>query len=324
MPTAINNEFVTNQDIKNHLISTADLKFPLLEKALKSAYTQYIFPIIELEMIDNCQDENIKNEAFEIVKKVIINLAMAKSFFKILLQADAAGIRDNTAKDSKATKEDKEALQNSYYDDGYYAIEELLIFLEENKEQFESWTDSSKYTNLKNSFLPTALIFNNVLNIYESRRIFLMLKPNIHAVETRRIKKLLTAALYNKLLNPVEGDPSPIDPALVTELIEIHLRPIIANLAMASCIRTGAIQIMNNSFVVYDDTNTNKTKSYRTADSKTLLTLSKEYEETAKEYISELITFLEENKQALGLETPSTDEGTGLFINDPKCSIVFF
>lgn len=324
MPTAINNQFVTNQDIKNHLIATGDLKYPLLEKALKSAYTQYILPIIDLEMIDDCEDEEAKKEAFEIIKKVIINLAMAKSFFRVLLQADGSGIRDNTAKESRATKEDKEALQNSYYDDGYYAIEELLIFLEQNKEHFENWKDSIKYTSLKNSFLPTALIFNNVLNIYESRRIFLMLKPNIHAVETRRIKKLLTAPLYNKLLNPVENDPNAIEPALATELIEIHIRPIVANLSMASCIRTGAIQIINNSFVVYDDTNTNKTKAYRTADPKALLALSKEYETVGEEYITELIKFIDENKQELGLATPSPDEGTGLFINDPNCSIVFF
>lgn len=325
MPTITTtiDSLITDADIKAHLSSTADLKYAHLKVAIKSAYNRYVFPIINFEMIDVVEDDELKAEIFELIKKVVINIAAGNDYFKILLELGSSGIRDNTAKESKASKEDKEAHQNSLFDAGFYAIEELLAFLEANKESFELWADSDRSSILSNSFIPTALVFDKIIKINESRRVFLMLQPAIFSIQNRRIKKILGGILFNKILKPIPNDPDAIDEILAKELIEDYIKPIIANLAMASSLLSGGIQIVNNTFVVYDDTNTNKTKGYRTADKDTLAQARRQYTEEANDYINDMNDFLKENQEAFGIVTPENNNtGIGPFYNNPNSTIV--
>lgn len=306
---------ISEEEVQEVLANNGD--FELKQGWFDSAYKKYIYPIISLEMINDVEDE-LKEEAEGLIKTAVINFALANNFFKIVLEIDSSSIKDNSAKEERATKEDKESLLQGLFADGYQAVEDLIIFLEENEEDFSDWKDSAKYTKLKSSFINSASLFQKYVDIGNSRQVFLKLWPSIQKVE-RKLKKLLPDGLYTKLLSKDDN----IDDALLTKLLDDYLLPYIAHKALAEAIPSGAVMFRNDSIVAYDDTNTNKRTGYRTADRATLKEMQQQNEQDAQECLQDLLDLIEANKQGLGIVDQPQASTALVYESKPGSSLIF-
>lgn len=82
---------------------------------------------------------------------------------------------------------------------GYIAIEKLLRYLEANKDDFASWTNSDAYTTKWEYFIPNALVFSKIVNINESRKAYFDLMPHMSTAEEQHIIPLLGVDFAEKL-----------------------------------------------------------------------------------------------------------------------------
>ncbi len=82
---------------------------------------------------------------------------------------------------------------------GYLALERMLRFLEENKDDYESWTDSEGYTTKWDFFIPNAAVFSKIIPINESRKTYFDMMPAMSLAEAEHITPKLGIDFASKL-----------------------------------------------------------------------------------------------------------------------------
>lgn len=142
-------------------------------------------------------------KALELAQEAISNLSYYLGLPVLSVQVSSAGIfvpeSDNTKPISD--KQFKE-LQRSFKSAGHEAIDELLDFMETNKDDFSSWTADDSYTEFKELLVYNTTTFQKEYNINNSRLTFLALVPNIKIVEDQYISGPVQSSLLKALKDP--------------------------------------------------------------------------------------------------------------------------
>lgn len=101
---------------------------------------------------------------------------------------------------------------------GWNEVEQMLRFLEKNKANYSSWTSSSAYTEFTGSFITTAVEFDKIIRIDQSRLKFMQLKPIMDDVELLRIEPVISKAMADdikaKVITGILGTYSNILPMI--------------------------------------------------------------------------------------------------------------
>jgi hypothetical protein len=150
--------------LKQHVatIATAD-KFSLfksyIEAAESWAKTQLLgadlFDFVEAHKADNAHQELIVR-----VQRIIALNGFDRSVpFRDLVQTETGCAVTNTENLAPASKERVAALRAGLQRECDAAIEDLLLFLEENEAYHDEWKGSPVYTLLTDTFLPTFTLF---------------------------------------------------------------------------------------------------------------------------------------------------------------------
>jgi hypothetical protein len=308
---------ITKSDLKKYLGSTTNFEVRDLEDAIEVVTNRYVLPYLSQAqlIVSDASTDNLHIVLMKVVKRAVINLAYAKDYMKFLLTADVSAVKDISTKETKASKEDKEYHRETFWLEGFASIDEMLQILEENQTTFTQWASSTAFSQLKNSFVYSTAIYNRFVDINNSRRTFIRLKPAIYEIELQGTPQLINSNLKNQLLDKyITGTTLT---ALEKRLIEL-LQGFICNWSMANTLKKGSIRKdAANTFTVYDDTGLNKTEGRKTPDMSFLNAVQAEYFLIADRYRDMLSRDIAENMTVLGL-APSTDNNGLNFKNDPK------
>jgi hypothetical protein len=144
----------------------------------------------------------------EKVQHAVIHLAYYLGFDFMNVTASSAGFQRTESDKLKGLyKYQEDNLKQYFSDSGFNALDDVLVFLEDNIEHFSEFELETNYTALKQSFLPTVKIVEEIpFNIQGSRLTLLALQPSVKFVEDTTIRTTLGDTIYLALKEEMVSD----------------------------------------------------------------------------------------------------------------------
>lgn len=227
-------------------------------------------------------------------------IALANFAFMLYIPVGQVQISDEgihiVSNDKKKTAFEHQIkkLEDKFRSAGYDGIDGMLGYLEEKKSFFTDWVASSSYTYFKESFVNTAKEFNVFVEIRESRRTFLALKPAIKKVEEFYIKPILGKTLYDQIKTEIKAGPSSVS-AINKTLLEF-IQPAVANLSISKSIENLMITIGYEGITVANTNNTQTVEAVQPIDKETRSALGNSFETDGLAYAEQLRQYLIEKR----------------------------
>lgn len=182
--------------------------------------------------------------------------------------------------------------RDTWYAQGMKELDNLLTFLDENKDDYALWVAGTGYAGLKSNIMQTTAQFNEQVCINDSRSFFKKLKPTIKQVEFLTIRKYISATLYARLIEGLKEDDLTAQEQAVIDL----LIPAIAHLTIGEC--KLPVQLDTNG--VYKSATTTyasgKASDESAVDDSVLQGVMRQHAITGKQYLNEAVDYL--NKTA--------------------------
>lgn len=206
----------------------------------QTAVNKYIKPYLSAELYDMLHDyynasDPTANEELDVLLPYVqaalarFSLFVASPFLDINIGSQGYTTSSSQqfvpASEARVKKHDAamEAL-------AWQSIEDLLVFLEENKDDYPEWVDSSAYTMHISGLINTAVEFDAIFPINASRLAFMKLRPQMKKVELLQIIPAISGELYAEIVEELrDNDLSADNKALLD-----YLRISIANFTMSS------------------------------------------------------------------------------------------
>lgn len=155
-----------------------------------------------------------------------------------------------------ASKDRVAAMRDSVLQMGYDNIETLLRFLEENKDDYDDWTDSDAYTINTGLFVNSADEFNKYVNIDNSRMVYMRLQQTIQNVELLYIEP----AISKEMCDDIKAEIAANNISAKYLAILPHIKRSVANYTIAYA-DIDTANLPNNNAVISIESN--KADKYR-------------------------------------------------------------
>jgi hypothetical protein len=105
----------------------------------------------------------------------------------------------NSSNLSPASAERVRKFTASMEQTGFDRLENMLVYLESNKDSFPSWTGSDAYTFAMGNFIVHAEMFDQILSINQSRLKFQSMRPTMNNVELLQIEPVISSELAREI-----------------------------------------------------------------------------------------------------------------------------
>lgn len=194
-------------ELKNFLPLNTTNSIESFTPHLRTAYRKYVLPYLSVELATKVekhwQKDNIPKAIGELlpyVQEPIAHFAFVLALPTLQVQVSDSGvhrIEDNNQ--MTAYKYQVEALILSHTEQAWYAIDELLKFLEANEKEYPEWARSESSVILRSNFIQTATEFEQYADIQQNRRLFYSLKPTMKRIEETFVLSSLGETLFLKL-----------------------------------------------------------------------------------------------------------------------------
>ncbi len=215
---------------------TKSIDFDQIKSSIQDAENEFIIPAIGKALYDEL------NEAYEpvsptldanqekllpYIQKPLGYLATMLWLPEGMVKVTGSGIHITSTENMKtAWQWQTDKLEFKYLRSGFRDIDLMLEYLEENKDDFESWTDSTAYTITRENFISNAKTFSKYFNIDNSRRMFMRLKPMMIKVEDFIIKANLGDEYFNEIKDEILEDDVSDDNKVILEYIQKATAPL--------------------------------------------------------------------------------------------------
>ncbi len=235
----------TTDEIRQHIAVIADNEFDILKPFLKRA-KRYIINVIgnatyqaALAHYTTSDYHNVNDDGYEAVDDakgrldvLVDRIQDALVYYAHHLYSPEANVimtdsgfrvpwSDNV-RPAQQWQVDKVEL--SMLETAHEFVDELLLYLDENENNFTFWDASSQIQKNRARFINSAKIFSQFFDIKNSRRIFLMFKPIISEMERKRILPIIGDARYAEIHDQIiDKDVLPAN-----QLIIDHINPALA------------------------------------------------------------------------------------------------
>ena len=226
-------------EIKNFLPIGVGNDFGRLKPHIENAEKKYIKTLLGTAMYEELAEfydseypveptevQQATKVLLEKVQHSLIHLAYFSGFDFLNVQVSDTGFQRIESERTKGLFHYQEDNLKKYFSDsGYNGLDDVLVFLEENIAFFTEFKAEENYTVLKQSFLPTVKVVENIpFNLHGSRLTFLALKPMVAYVEDSEIRKTLGETIYAEVkAERVKDAPA----AKVTALLPYIRKPLI-------------------------------------------------------------------------------------------------
>lgn len=213
--------FSTITEIKTFLPIGAGNDFNRLKPHIENAENKYIKPLLGTLMYDELQEfydteyPETPTEAQEATKTLLgkvqhalIHLVYFSGFDFLNVNVSDAGFTRTESTTMKGLfKYQEDNIKKYFSDAGFNGLDDVLVYLEENIEYFGEFKLADNWTVLKQSFLPTVKVVEEIpFNLHSSRLIFLALKPGVAFIEDTSIRKTLGETIYAEIKTEMAKD----------------------------------------------------------------------------------------------------------------------
>ncbi len=246
-----------------------------------------------------------KKKLIHHIRHVVSKMAMSQYVSFGVINIGKDGI-SNIVKENRdpIKKWQKDQLEAKFMNEGFDAIDILLMFLEENKADYSIWALSNAYTLTKDQFVNSVQEFNYHFTLVQSRRTFLFLKPFIRRAGDFHIKEIMGQTLHDTIKAQINtGTVTPENKQLVNVI-----QPAVTNLAIRTALDQLLIKITDNGIqVITNASNTDNSIESQSLSEIHLKRLKEGAESAASMYLEQLKKLI----------TPSHLGVTGSRNNDP-------
>ncbi len=171
-------------------------------------------------------------------------IALGAPSFDTILTESGFAIVSNTNL-APASRDRVQNFINSMLDLGWNEIETMLRFLEENKDDYDDWTASTAYTVFTGSFIKTAVDFDAIVRIDQSRLKFMQMKPFMDNVELLRIEPVISKEMATDIkASIISGDTSAAYTAILA-----NIQRAVANFTMFTETKEKKYEEMGDAFL---------------------------------------------------------------------------
>lgn len=213
-----------------------DDEAPAIRPYLEAAEQMHLIPILGTPLYKFVQNEYDKVEStdkdfaelFRFVQPVVILFGMYGAIPALNITTNktggfTVGTNDLT---TVASRDRVEKLIESTYSQANDAIEQLLLYLEQNSKKFvdpdtkeELWKKSENYWQKTGCLIFTATEFNNIVFINNSRLTFNRIYPSIRLMERIKLRPAFGSALIKALITrKMDNNLQPHDEELLDHL----------------------------------------------------------------------------------------------------------
>jgi hypothetical protein len=230
--------------------------------------------------------------AINLIRPALANHAMALALPRLQFAIGTNGtliISNETQK--TAFPWQIEAAKNGYLAAADSHTDNLLAFLEANKNTYTLWASSEAYTEFKNCLVFNTAQFHAVRPIANSRRLFRQLKPHMLFVQDLEVSNTIGADYLAELLTQSASNSLTADNKLVVD----SLRKAIINKAAAAGLLEGTLVADNEGLRINTSRSTEIPTGKETPDhrfDKRLNMLAQAYTNTGDSYLKSALDFL--------------------------------
>ena len=183
-----------------------------------------------LNIVQNETEDAALQSLLPYVQLPLINFAYMLGGSKLAVNIGQTGI-STTENDNLTPAEEwrLKDLKTSFASAGYDGLEELLRFLEENKDDYPLWESSASYSYQKKYFINNAKELNETIDTNFGRYDFLKLKPFIHQIERSVILPRMCETLFTTIKDEIkDGNVSEDNQTLLDD----YIKPAVCYLAI--------------------------------------------------------------------------------------------
>lgn len=217
-----------------------------IKKAMGDDQYENLLQKYELDTIVADSDDE---KLLKVCQVALVNLAYG--IYTVIGQVtiDNSGVRIQTGDEYKTAFEwqVKDIQNNYFFRKGDHYLDEVLSFMEENKDSFALWKASTAYTVTKELLINTASEFNELYGINGSRRTFMAFKPIMRKEEYFKIKPALGSDFYDEIKAEILSDAGV--GADTAELMPM-LTAALAHFTIAKACVELSVEVMANAVVV--------------------------------------------------------------------------
>jgi len=213
--------FTTIAEIKTILPIGVGNDFYRLKPHIENAENKYLKALLGTEMYDELQEfydaeypteptpvQEATKELLTKVQHAVIHLAYFVGFDFLNVSVSDMGFTRTESTTSKGLYKYQEGNLKKYFSEsGFNSLDDVLVYLETNIAHFNEYKLHANWTILKQSFLPTVKVVENIpYNIHGSRLIFLALKPQVSFIEDTLIRTALGEIIYAEIKTEMAKD----------------------------------------------------------------------------------------------------------------------
>ena len=234
-----------SEDFKGHVNLPDEYEFDTISPFVQSAELEYLIPAIgqaQYDALDIALGSGPSAQQTALIKYARAAIATLAFFQYVPIGAvhitdTGINIIENDQKKT-AYKYQQEALQNSFKQRGYVALEGVLQFMEAHEGDYPLWVSSVQYTKYKNHLIKTSAEFGNHAFINRSRIVFQALRPCLDQTVVERIVPIVCQEYYDELVSRQNSDSlMAADKAIISDL-----RYAMANFSLAEGLMSGVIE----------------------------------------------------------------------------------
>lgn len=228
----------TIAELKTYLNIDANAKIASMQPYIDQAEQLYIIPAIGQVFYDevntqyNAASLNADNTTLlPYLQRAIAYYAMFLSVNQMTVNFGERGVREfNNPESNSAPRWKEEKLERACLINGDRFTDKLLDYLETNAtgSKYANWFNSAFNTKKSGQIVYSTTIASKYIQINDSRRIFLKLKPAIKDVEATIVAKYMGLNQYNDLVTKLTNNTMDANSTALAQKCE----PIIAKMAL--------------------------------------------------------------------------------------------
>jgi hypothetical protein len=166
------------------------------------------------------EDETVKylEDLLPYVQRALVRFSVWLSIDPLNVKMTGSGFAVTSNQNLTPASTDRvSALKLSLENGAWDAIEILLRFLEENKDNYEAWAGSDSYTLATKNFVNSAVEFNKTVNISESRLTFYRMRTTMDRIEYLNIESAISKELSDAIkAEIISGEISEANQVILT------------------------------------------------------------------------------------------------------------
>lgn len=201
-------------EIKPFISVSRSMEFETVEAPLKSAFDKFIRPLLGLPMTERLTEiyasvspTNEEERLLELAQSANARLAFWDNYDEMQMLIGSSGtLRQESDQAKTPYKYQEQALKRSWKEKGFNALDDLLKYLEENKDKFTQFEESPYYTENKKAIVRNTAEIDKYYFINGSRLIYLRLKQHMQNVSVGVIKSRIGASIYDDLITEIAKD----------------------------------------------------------------------------------------------------------------------